>query len=423
MDVKKANELIMAGSTGQSSAARLIEIARSSFNKVSSMESFDNLSELNKFFNGGHFNLTGNEIKDVELVILLLASSNDISNQRLDRASKFLNLCDFLSSNVGTTIQRVVHYFSKALRDKIDREDWVTSSKTGGDTNNKLSHPDETMVSLSPALITCSLKLPFIQVTQFAGLQAIIESVASSKRVHFIDMAIRSGVQCISLMQALATRDEPRIELLKITAIGTTLQTKIEETVMVTNLEHIDVNLFELNDDESVVVSSRLLLRNTLRQPGSLESMMRMFKNLNPCIVVITEFETDHTSGIFLDRFSQALTFYTAFFNCLEDCMDKTDENRKVLEGSYLGEEIKNIVAAGNDDRIFMDMKIEEWRSLFTSFGMMETELSSSALYQADLVAKQFDPGNSCSCNMNEKSLVVNWKGTPIVSLSTWKLC
>ncbi|XP_039067671.1 DELLA protein RGL1-like [Hibiscus syriacus] len=188
MDVKRADELIMAGSTGESSAASL-------------SNSHDRAST-------SCFNLTGNDIKDIELVILLLASANEISNQRLDRASKFLNLCDFLSSNVGTTIQRVVHYFSKALRDKIEREDRVTLSKTG---DNKLSHPDETM----------SHSLP---------VQAIIENVASSKKVHFIDMAIRSGARCISLMQALATRDEPRIELLKTTAIWTTLQTKIEET-------------------------------------------------------------------------------------------------------------------------------------------------------------------------------------------------
>ncbi|KAK8478241.1 hypothetical protein V6N13_069951 [Hibiscus sabdariffa] len=64
---------------------------------------------------------------------------------------------------------------------------------------SKPSHPDETMVNLSPALVTCSLKLPFIHVTRFAGLRAIFENVASSKRVHFIDMAIRSGAYCIGM--------------------------------------------------------------------------------------------------------------------------------------------------------------------------------------------------------------------------------
>ncbi|KAK8478240.1 hypothetical protein V6N13_069950 [Hibiscus sabdariffa] len=152
---------------------------------------------------------------------------------------------------------------------------------------------------------------------------------------------------------------------------------------MVNDPKHIDENLFELNDIESVVIGSPFLMRHTLTQPGSLESMMRVLQNLNPCIVEIAKFETNHTSGIFPDRFSQA----------------------------------------GNDDRIFFDMKIDEWRSIITSFGMIETELSSSALYRADLVAKHLESGKYCSCNMNRKSLVVNWKGIPIVSLSTWKSC
>lgn len=81
-----------------------------------------------------------------------------------------------------------------------------------------------------------------------------------------------------------------------------------------------------------------------------------------------------------------------------------------MLEGSYLGEEIKNIVADNDDDRIFQDMKIDAWRTKFMNFGMIETGFSDSALFQAYLVAKQFDPGNCCSCNMNGKSLAVTWK-------------
>ncbi|XVF38845.1 hypothetical protein REPUB_Repub20aG0137200 [Reevesia pubescens] len=430
----------MASIREELSAASLIEIARASFNKISSLECFD-LSVLNKFFDGGCFNLSGDEIKDVELAVLLLVSADKVGNGQLDHARKFLNLCDFLSSNAGSSMQRMVHYFSKALREKIDGETGATTSKAR-ESREELFHPDETIVSLNPALITCSLKLPFIQVTQFAGLQAIIENVASAKKIHFIDLAIRSGAQCIALMQALATRHERPVEVLKVTAVGTTSQTRMKETgkrlacfaealnlpflfhiVMVTDLKDISEDIFELNDDEAVVISFRILLRHTLTQPDCLESIIRVLKNLNPCIVVVTEFEANHTSPIFVERFSEALSFYTAFFDCLEDSMDRCDQNRRSLEAAYLGQEIRNIVAAEDEDRIFRDMKIEAWRSSFTNFGLLEAELSSSALYQADLVAKQFAPGNSCTCYRNGKSFVVKWKGTPILSLSTWKLC
>ncbi|XWS38946.1 hypothetical protein CRYUN_Cryun18bG0007400 [Craigia yunnanensis] len=422
------------------SAASLMKIARASFSKISSLECFD-LSVLNKFFDDGCFKLSGDEIKDVEPAILLLASADKVGNRQFDHARKFLNLCGLLSSNAGSSIQRVVHYFSKALGEKIDGETGATTSKAR-ESRGELSHPAETIVSLSPALITCSLKLPFIQVTEFTGLQAIIENVASAKKVHFIDFAIRSGEQCTALMQALATRDKCPIELLKVTDVGTTSQIKMKETgkrlacfaealnipflfnaVMVTDLKDISEDTFELNDGEAVVISSRILLRHTLTQPDCMESIIRVLKNLNPCIVVVTEFEVNHTSPIFVERFSEALSFYTAFFDCLEYCMDRCDQNRRILEAAYLGQEIQNIVAAEDEDRIFRDMKIEAWRTSFTNFGLVEVELSSSSLYQADLVATQFAPGNSCTCYRNGKSLVVNWKETPILSLSTWKLC
>ena len=60
----------------------------------------------------------------------------------------------------------------------------------------------------------------------------------------------------------------------------------------------------------------------------------------------------------------------------------------KILEAAYLGQETWNIVAAEYGDRIFQDMKIDGWRTSFTKFGMVEAELSSSALYQADLIVK-----------------------------------
>ncbi|XP_022748813.1 DELLA protein RGL3-like [Durio zibethinus] len=374
------------------SAASLLKIARASFSKISSLECFD-LYVLNKFFDGGCFNLSGDEIKDVELAILLPASADKVGNRQFDHARKFLNLCDFLSSNAGNSIQRVVYYFSKALRERIDGETGATSSKARESREGELSHPDETIVSLNRALIACFLKLPFIQVTQFSGLQAIIENVASAKKVHFVDLAIRSGAQCTALMQALATRDECPIELLKITAVGTTSQTKMQAT----DLKDISEDIFELNDGEAVVIGSRTLLRHTLTQPDCLESIIRMLKNLNPWIVVVKEFEVNHTSPIFVERFSEALSFYTAFFYCHEDCMDRCDQNRRILEAAYLGQEIQNIVAAKDEDRIFRDMKIEAWRT--------------------NLVAKQFAPGNSCACYRNGQSLVVNLKETPILSL------
>jgi hypothetical protein len=169
------------------------------------------------------FGLSHQETTDVELACLLLASAEKVAKQEHDEGRRLLNLCDFLSSRTGSSVQRTVHYFTKALQERIARE-------AGRNEEEGYHHLEETMAYGNPTIISCFLHLPFSQVTQFAGIQAIVESVTSVKRVHYIDLAIRSGAQCIVLMQALATRHECPIKLLKITAVGTSSKQKMEET-------------------------------------------------------------------------------------------------------------------------------------------------------------------------------------------------
>ncbi|KAJ0093447.1 hypothetical protein Patl1_24909 [Pistacia atlantica] len=88
-----------------------------------------------------------------------------------------------------------------------------------------------------------------------------------------------------------------------------------------------------------------------------------------------------------------------------------------------LGEAIRNIIANEGEERIVRHMKIDAWRAFFSSFGLVETELSMSSLYQAELVVKNFacGKGKSCTFEKNGKSLIVGWKGSPHLSLSVWK--
>jgi hypothetical protein len=104
------------------------------------------------------------------------ASAEKVSCQQFYLASKLLSKCDRWSSNTGDPVRRVVYYFSKALQEKIDRETEIITSK---DLEKREPFDvDEAMMSLKPAMLACHERLPFSQVAQFAGIQAIIESMA-----------------------------------------------------------------------------------------------------------------------------------------------------------------------------------------------------------------------------------------------------
>ncbi|KAF5464756.1 hypothetical protein F2P56_014808 [Juglans regia] len=419
------------------STEEILRLAGAKFIQSSS-QTADCLSTLSHPFEFAFNGLSNEENDDSELAEFLFASAEKVGFQQFCRANKFLNQCDHWSSKTGSPVQRVVFYFSKALREKIDRETGRIAPKGLGKSH--CIDVDQVIMSSSPPMLASHEEIPFSQLAQFAGIQAIVEHTADARMIHVIDLGIRNGVQWTILMQALATRYECPLELLKITAVGTTSKHLLVETgkrlesfsqslnlpfsfkvVMISDMVDLREDLFELDANERVAVYSAYLLRTMIPRPNQLESIMKVVRSINPCIMVVTEIEANHNSPVFVSRFVEALFFFGAYFDCLETFMKRDDPNRMVIESLFFGEAIRNIVAAEGEERSTRNVKIDVWRAFFARYGMLETELSMSSLYQARLVVKKFDCENSCTLDMNGKCMIIVWKGTPICSLSAWK--
>jgi hypothetical protein len=245
-------------------------------------------------------------------------------------------------------------------------------------------------------------------------------------------------------MQALQSRNKCPVELLKITAIasGNTDTSKhvVEDTgkrlkdfaeslnipflfeiVIVSDLLHLREDHFKIDSDETIAVYSQFALRCKIQQSDQLETVMRVIRTINPIVMVVAEIEANHNSKSFVNRFIEALFYFSALFDCLEDCMKGNEKNRLIMESMYFSHGIRNNVAEEGAERKSRNVKIDVWRAFFTRFGMVETELSMMSLYQAELLAKRFPCGSSCTFDMNGHCLIVGWKGTPINSLSVWK--
>ncbi|KAG8484635.1 hypothetical protein CXB51_023613 [Gossypium anomalum] len=203
-----------------------VELSMSSLYQASTrfhpcMESFDDyLSELNESFNGRCYNLSGDKIKDLKRLM---------PGNRIMRESS----TTYASSYLPMVAPR-------------SNESSIISVKGSG----RKSADYHSFMKHSLPVYKRSLKAFRVQ-----------------KRS--IDLAIRA--QCISLMQALAIRENPPIERLKITAIGTTLRTKMEQTgkrlscfaqalnipfsfntIMATHLKDINQDMFDITEDETV---------------------------------------------------------------------------------------------------------------------------------------------------------------------------
>ncbi|KAK7269604.1 hypothetical protein RIF29_22337 [Crotalaria pallida] len=384
--------------------------------------------------------LSEEENRDIELVQFLLAAAEIVGCQQFERASILLLHCQWNTSSGGSPVQRVIFHFAQALRERINSEMGGKGRMIlNGPQKNKEWEMIQELVLDTCIAVKCHQKIPFNQVMQFAGVQAIVEHVASKTKVHLIDLDIGFGVLATALMQALAERHERPVELLKITAIGLIGKNNLQETgkrlvsfaeslklpfsyktVCVTDIMELKEEQFKIDDDEAVAIHAPYILRTMVSNSDYLETLMRVIRKIKPCIMIVLEMEANHNTPSFVNRFIEALFFFSAYFDCIGSCLEQDYQCRTRIE-AILSEGIRNIVAMEDRERTVRNVKIDVWRRFFARYRMVETGFSESSVYQANLVAKNFACGNFCTLDKNGKCLIVGWKGTPIHSISAWK--
>ncbi|KAJ9538002.1 hypothetical protein OSB04_030735 [Centaurea solstitialis] len=435
------------GGEKELSTVEIIELAAEKFIKFSTQRVNGYTMFSHPYGSSAFMSLSIDNTREVELIFQLLTAAEKVGRRQFDIASKFLARCGWVTSDDGSPVERLAYYLCEALQKRIGKETGIVVptklKKLGLKAENHVatgSNPSYLGMGTNPTFLACHQALPFSQVMQFTGIQAIIDQIGTSSKVHLIDMHIRSGVQWTAMMQALA-ESRSQIELMKITALSTPSDVQqVGETgkrlesfaetfnltfsfkiLVLPDITEVRKEQFEVQDGEAVAVYCQTILRTMVTRPQGLENLMRTIRMINPVIIVVAEVEANHNSTSFVNRFTETLFFYGALFDCLEACMSRDNVHRSIVEGVHLAEGMQNTVAEEGDERMCRSVKMNTWRSFFARFGMIEIDLSDSCLYQANLVLQQFSCARSCTLENNGKCLIVGWKGTPLHSLSTWK--
>ncbi|CAN0855464.1 DELLA protein GAI [Linum grandiflorum] len=396
-------------------------------------------SLLNIPFDSSISGLSVDEQKNVELAEYLLSSADKVGNRQYDDASGWIDLCECLSSPTGNPVQRIVHYFARALGEKIEREtgrNYPSSDETTS-LANVLRLPSPSM------LLTVHERFPYYRMQQVASVQAMTESAAKAKRIHGIDLQIKSGLHWIGLMQAVESRTDHPIEFFRITALCTGPVEPVRTTgdrlsdfarskgikfdfriVIVGDVLDLKYSMFEVDENkEAVMVYSEYSFANMISQPDRMDTFMRVMRRLNPRIVVVTEKEGNHNSRHFPTRFVETLFNYGAVFDSVDACMagEDDEECRTYLESGIMGRMISNIVAREGDERVIRGVPVDMWRAFFGRFGMVEKKLSSVVWEQVRSVKETAENGEFCTVGKDGKAMIIGWKGTPLFSVSIWK--
>lgn len=356
----------------------------------------------------------------IRLVHTLMACAEAIHQDNMNLANALLKHVGILAAAQTGAMRKVAKYFAKALARKIYNV-----------------YPKDPIDS--DALLHFYEAAPYLKFAHFTANQAILAAFSGATRVHVIDFNLKQGMQWPELMQALALREEGP-PVFRLTGIGSDNMDALQEVgwqlgqfartlgvefefhgIVANSFADLNAEISRLRPEkaETVAVSSVFELHRLLAHPGAIEKVLKSISSLNPKIVTVVEQEASHNSAGFLDRFNEALHYYSTMFDSLES---SGVQETSALAEVYLGSQICNVVACEGADRVERHEPVTRWRDRMKSAGFSPVHLGSDVYRRASMLLAHFTGGNGYGVQENEGCLMLGWHSRVLVATSAWRL-
>ncbi|GMI76289.1 REPRESSOR OF GA, REPRESSOR OF GA1-3 1, repressor of GA [Hibiscus trionum] len=366
----------------------------------------------------------------VRLVHTLMACAEAVQQDNLKLADALVKHIGLLAASQTGAMRKVATYFAEALARRIYRI-FPQDSLDPSYTDILQMHFYE----------TC----PYLKFAHFTANQAILEAFATANRVHVIDFGLKQGMQWPALMQALALRPggPPAFRLTgigppqpdntdalqqvgwKLAQLAETIGIEFEFRGFVTNsLADIEPEMLDIRppEVEVVAVNSVFELHRLLARPGGIEKVVSSIKAMKPKILTVVEQEANHNGPDFLDRFTEALHYYSSLFDSLEGSGVAPPSQDLAMSELYLGRQICNVVACEGMDRVERHEPLTQWRSRMETAGFSPVHLGSNAYKQASMLLALFAGGDGYRVEENNGCLMLGWHTRPLITTSAWRL-
>ncbi|CAL9123736.1 unnamed protein product [Musa textilis] len=301
---------------------------------------------------------------------------------------------------------------------------------------------------------------PYIKFAHFTANQAILEAFQGHDRVHVVDFNLMHGLQWPALIQALALRPggPPLLRLtgigppspdgrdalrevgLRLAELARSVQVRFAfRGVAATRLEHVRPWMFQVAPGEAVAVNTVLQLHRLLGDRASpeggdaaaaepIDTVLAWVVGLKPKIVTVVEQEADHNKPSFLDRFTEALFYYSTMFDSLEGGSHRsgghqTQQQQTVVAAvaeAYLQREMCNVVCCEGAARVERHEPLARWRDRLGRAGLRAVHLGSNAFKQASMLLTLFSGEGYCVEEV-DGCLTLGWHSRPLISASAWR--
>ncbi|KAK8517721.1 hypothetical protein V6N13_127879 [Hibiscus sabdariffa] len=365
----------------------------------------------------------------VRLVHTLMACAEAVQQENLKLADALVKHIGLLAASQAGSMRKVATYFAEALARRIY-----------GVYPQDALHPSYTDMLQMHFYETC----PYLKFAHFTANQAILEAFATSNRVHVIDFGLKQGMQWPALMQALALRpggppvfrltgvgppqpdntDALQLVGLKLAQLAETIGLEFKfRGFMANSLADLEPEMLDIfpPEVETLAVNSVFELHSLLARPGGIEKVLSSIKTMKPKIVTIVEEEANHNSPVFVDRFTEALHYYSSLFDSLEGSGVAPPNQDLVMSELYLGRQICNVVACEGVDRVERHETLAQWRTRMETSGFSPVHLGSNAYKLASMLLDLF-AGDGYRVEENDGCLMLGWHTRPLIATSAWQL-
>ncbi|KAG2715129.1 hypothetical protein I3760_03G063400 [Carya illinoinensis] len=366
----------------------------------------------------------------VRLVHTLMACAEAVQQENLKLADALVKQVGLLAASQAGAMKKVATYFAQALGSRIYRiypQDCLDAS-----------YSDMLQMHFYE---TC----PYLKFAHFTANQAILEAFATASRVHVIDFGLKQGMQWPALIQALALKPggPPAFRLTgigppqpdnkdalqqvgcKLAELAERIGVEFQFRGFVTNsLADIDPSMLDIlpPEEEAVAVNSVFELHPLLARPGAIDKVLSSIKAMKPKIVAVVEQEANHNGPVFMDRFTEALHYYSSLFDSLEGSALVPPTQDLMFSEEYLGRQICNVVASEGTDRVERHETLTQWRTRMGSSGFEPVHLGSNAFKQASMLLALFAGGDGYRVDENNGCLMLGWHTRPLIATSAWQL-
>ncbi|XP_074570258.1 DELLA protein DWARF8-like [Curcuma longa] len=379
----------------------------------------------------------------IRLVHALLASAEAVQQENFKAADALLKQISVLAASQSGPMRKVAGYFAEALARRIYRHSPL---------------PQADRVALNHLHSHFYESAPYLKFAHFTANQAILEAFTSFRQVHVIDFGLKQGMQWPALLQALALRPggPPSFRLTgigppqpdnsdELQEVGWKLSMLAESIgidfhfrgFVASSLADLEPQMLlepegKRGDrdgvEEAVAVNSVMELHQLLARPGAVEKVLGTVRALRPRIVTVVEEEANHNGRTFVERFTEALHYYSSMFDSLENGGDteadgdlEEQQQHRAMADAYLGRQICNVVASEGTDRTERHETLGRWRGRMAQAGFEPVHLGSNAFKQASMLLALYAGGDGFRVEEADGCLTLGWHTRPLIATSAWR--